>query len=319
MNKPFFDEKDIQTFFDSKQPNRVEVEKKPTLENKDNAGNTEVTMEIEFEPEIKPRMEHKPIPIQIKPKPEHEYTPLNPVKDHPPLNSAPPATFHPTPSSPPMPKPGALPKVQNSYIGQYNYERPSALGTVAKFLGIFVSIFIISFILLNTSAIWQEINYFLTTNIKKQSFASAAPTPAPIGDQSKLIIPQIQVNAPIIWNVAPEQITQNLENGVVHYQGTALPGTLGNVFITGHSSYYPWAAGNYKDVFALLNKLKTGDKIYLQYKGANFIYEVSQVKIVLPDDLTVLGSTDQKTLTLMTCVPVGTNLKRLIVTAKQIL
>lgn len=316
MNKPFFDEKDIQTFFDSKQPKEVEVEKKPALENKDNS---EVTMEIEFEPEIKPKMEHKQIPIQIKPKPEHEYAPLNPIKNHPSLNNVPPVSFHPAPLPPPMPKPGALPKIQNSYIGQYNYDRPSALGTVLKFLGIFVSIFIISFILLNGPAILKELNYFSKTKIQHQSFTSAAPTPAPIGDQSKLIIPQIQVNAPIIWNVAPEQITQNLENGVVHYQGTALPGTLGNIFITGHSSYYPWAAGNYKDVFALLGKLKTKDKIYLQYKGANFVYEVSEIKVVLPDDLSVLGSTNQKTLTLMTCVPVGTNLKRLIVTAKQIL
>jgi sortase A len=136
--------------------------------------------------------------------------------------------------------------------------------------------------------------------------------------ESRLKIPKIDVDAPIIWNVPEDKIIDTLEDGLAHYEGTALPGQVGNVFITGHSSYYVWAGGSYKEIFALLNKLENGDKIYLSYKGVLFEYEVLGQKVVLPDNISVLDQTNDHTLSLMTCTPVGTNLRRLIITAKQV-
>lgn len=293
MDKPLFDENDIAIFFTSQNGEEFK-EKKESPE----------LLEIEFRPDTQTSLAQT-----------QEYEPLHPVKYDRRL-----------PPLPPVPPPGALPKIQTSYAGHYNYERPSVFISVAKFLGIFVAIFILSFILLNGPALWKEFNYFTVTVISNKSYAAKTPTPIPtpsstatlISAESKLIIPQIQVNAPIVWNVADENITQNLEKGVVHYKGTALPGQTGNIFITGHSSYYPWASGDYKEVFALLGKLQLNDKIYLQSNGKNYVYEVVNIKTVSPDDLSVLNATPTKTLTLMTCVPVGTNLRRLIVTANQI-
>lgn len=187
-----------------------------------------------------------------------------------------------------------------------------------KFLGVFILIFVISYTIINAPALVLKMKYFWETDYRNQSWETGANLNTANVIESRLIIPKIRVNAPISWNVSEDDIIKNLENGVAHYKGTALPGELGNVFITGHSSYYLWAGGSYKDVFALLNKLSAGDKIYIQYAGATFTYEVTNQKVVAPDKLDVLEQESENTLTLMTCVPIGTSLNRLIVTAKQI-
>jgi len=133
--------------------------------------------------------------------------------------------------------------------------------------------------------------------------------------QSKLYIPKINIIAPIIWDIPQDQILEQLKNGVVQYQGTALPGQVGNIFITGHSSNYWWIKGNYNHVFALLDKLVVGDEIYLTYQGIIYKYQVSSSIVVTPEEIEVMESQGKNTLSLMTCVPVGTTLKRLIVRA----
>jgi len=115
------------------------------------------------------------------------------------------------------------------------------------------------------------------------------------------------------------KIQEALRQGVVHYPFTANPDQYGNVFITGHSSYYPWDEGRYKDIFALLHKLEIGDEYSLYYKGKKYTYRVQEIFEVKPDDVSVLEQpTDQKISTLMTCTPVGTVLKRLIVRAELV-
>jgi sortase A len=110
----------------------------------------------------------------------------------------------------------------------------------------------------------------------------------------------------------------SLHDGVVHYPNTALPGEQGNIVIFGHSSGQWWAPGHYKFVFTLLDKLTTGDRIILDYKGQRYIYKVTDTKVVLPNDLSVLNKSGNNILTLITCTPVGTSQKRLIVHAQQI-
>ena len=187
-----------------------------------------------------------------------------------------------------------------------------------KFLGVFILIFVISYTIINAPALVLKMKYFWETDYRNKPWGTETNLNTAAVNESRLIIPKIRVDAPISWNVPEADIVKELENGVAHYKGSALPGELGNVFITGHSSYYLWSPGSYKDVFALLNKLSAGDKIYIQYGGATFTYEVTDQKVVAPDKLDVLEQTPENTLTLMTCVPVGTSLNRLIATAKQI-
>lgn len=137
---------------------------------------------------------------------------------------------------------------------------------------------------------------------------------------NRLYIPKINVDAPIITGTSNEEsiIQENLTKGVVHYVGTAEPGHIGNSFITGHSSNFWWIKGNYNYIFVNLSKLEIGDQAKIYYKGNKFVYQVKEKKEVMPEDTSVLAQGDTPTLTLMTCIPPGTNWRRLIVVLDQI-
>ena len=199
------------------------------------------------------------------------------------------------------------------------FDRKSWFFNIGKIMGIFAVLFIISFTVLNFPALWLKLRYYWQVDKNHQSWTTTNQNYPPVASiNNHLVIPKIGVDSPVAWDVSDENTLDALEKGVAHYQGTALPGEIGNVFITGHSSYYLWAGGSYKQIFALLDKLEAGDRIYVNYQNQVFAYEVTGKKVVKPEDLSVLDQGDQKTLTLMTCVPVGTNLNRLIVSAKQI-
>lgn len=110
--------------------------------------------------------------------------------------------------------------------------------------------------------------------------------------------------------------SNNLDKSLVHLPGSALPGEKGNVFISGHSSlpqfYRP---GNFKAIFANLPKVKKGDQILIDAGGQRFEYIVEGLKIVNPSETWVINSPDNtgRYISLMTCVPPGLYLKRLIV------
>ncbi len=138
----------------------------------------------------------------------------------------------------------------------------------------------------------------------------------------RIRINKINVTAPVLFDqttVNEWAFLRDLRHGVVHYPGTAVPGQTGNVVIFGHSSGQWWAPGDYKFVFTLLNKLVYGDRIFIDYKGTRYIYKIYNTKIVLPNDLSVLNQTGSHMLTLMTCTPVGTSAKRLIIQAQQVI
>ncbi|MFA5270625.1 MAG: sortase [Patescibacteria group bacterium] len=205
-----------------------------------------------------------------------------------------------------------------------------------KFLGIFVIFFAISTAFIMWPNIYTTVNYWIKSGswqkegtnlglpIASEDYASIAPV---IGERNRtipqdmrLVIPKINVDAPIIMvdSTNNKDILESLSNGVAHYADTALPGRVGNMFITGHSSYYWWRGGNYNHVFALLEQVKTNDLLYVYYEGGEYVYKVNGSKVVTPKEVSVLKQTPTPTMSIMTCVPVGTNLRRLIVTADLI-
>lgn len=145
----------------------------------------------------------------------------------------------------------------------------------------------------------------------------------------RIIIPKIGQNIPIVrvstenllkrdWSALEGDIQEALRDGVVHYPGTAEPGVSGNVVITGHSSYFPWDPGRFKDVFSLLHKVAINDIVIVYHNQKAYRYKVYEKKEVQPNQVDVLLSEGDSRLTLITCTPVGTNLRRLIVLAKPI-
>jgi sortase A len=141
--------------------------------------------------------------------------------------------------------------------------------------------------------------------------------------EPKVIIPKINVEIPVVYGLtdnAESIIENNLEDGVVHYPTTELPGQKGNVAIFGHSSNNIFNKGKYKFAFVLLHTLQPDDTFYLTYKSKVYAYKVISKRIVEPTEISVLDDVPGQTATatLITCDPPGTSLHRLEVIGQQI-
>jgi len=119
-----------------------------------------------------------------------------------------------------------------------------------------------------------------------------------------LRIPKIELEVPVFNGT--DDLT--LDRGVGRISGTAQIGVPGNLGIAGHRDGF----------FRGLQSIGTGDRIELVRPGHTDDYGVSEIRIVTPDDVSVLNRTTTPTLTLVTCFPfyvVGHAPKRYIVTA----
>lgn len=196
------------------------------------------------------------------------------------------------------------------------------LEIATKFAALFIVILFASYFFINAQAVLAKLRYFFDVNIKKTTYSAAVPTPTANlfnpSAEARLVIPKIGVEAPISWNTTDSNLNETLLLGIAHSAGTALPGERGNIFLIGHSSYYSWVKSDYKNVFTLLDQLNTGDKLYIQYASTVFTYQVSDSIVVSSGETWVMDQGLGNNLSLMTCVPVGTNLNRLIVRATQV-
>jgi len=112
--------------------------------------------------------------------------------------------------------------------------------------------------------------------------------------------------------------SDDLSKSLIHYLPKTMPGEPGNVTIFGHSTlpqlYQP---NDYKSIFTFLPSLQKGDKIFVKVNDLIYQYEVFEMFVVEPTEISVLDQQfDASYLTLITCVPPGTYWKRLVVKAK---
>lgn len=114
--------------------------------------------------------------------------------------------------------------------------------------------------------------------------------------------------------------TDDLSKSIIHFGSTGLPGKYGNSVLFGHSilpQFYD--PKNYMSIFSLLPQLKENDEIFVHFDGIDYRYRVVAYRVTTPDDVTGLEQRyDDSYITLVTCVPPGTYLQRLWVTAKLI-
>lgn len=136
-----------------------------------------------------------------------------------------------------------------------------------------------------------------------------------------IVIPKIAANAKILPNIDPsndKEYLEALKKGVAHSLGTAFPGEHGHIFLFAHSTDYFWNVGTYNAIFYLLSKLEKTDEINLFYKNQRYIYKVVNKTVVDPSQVEYLTrKTNKEFLTLQTCWPPGTTLKRLLVFAAR--
>lgn len=143
---------------------------------------------------------------------------------------------------------------------------------------------------------------YFTTNYKPN-----VPRPA----EFFMTIPKLRIE-----NAKTKVDSVQFSTSLAHFPTTAIPGEVGNAFITGHSVLPQFAdPQDYKAIFTELSDLEIGDDVYVKIGEQQLHFIVQYSKIVDPHDSSPLLPISQsgRNLTLMTCVPPGTNLKRLIV------
>lgn len=142
-----------------------------------------------------------------------------------------------------------------------------------------------------------------------------------IDTTSAVVIPKIGAVAPVLYNVDPFNsgvYKKALTQGVAHAKGSSLPGENGKVFLFAHSSGMPWELTRYNTIFLRLNELTADDEIDVYRNGTKYTYKVTEKKEVWPSEVSyLLEKSTENELILQTCSPIGTDLKRLLVFAKQ--
>ncbi|MDO4804668.1 MAG: class C sortase [Lachnospiraceae bacterium] len=124
-------------------------------------------------------------------------------------------------------------------------------------------------------------------------------------------IPKIRVQLPI-YHGTDESI---LQIAIGHLVGTSLPvgGESSHCIVSGHRGL-PSAR-----LFTDIDQLVPGDTWTLNVLDQTLTYEVDQVRVVLPTDLSYLALEEgQDYCTLVTCTPYGVNTHRLLVRGHRI-
>lgn len=144
----------------------------------------------------------------------------------------------------------------------------------------------------------------------------------PANEDFGLIISKIKANEKIIKDVNPfnqNEYQKALKNGIAHSKESGLPGDGDNIFLFAHSSGNFYENNRLNTIFLLLNKLEKNDQIIVFFKGKIYEYQVFEKKIVAEDQVDYMKNfSNQETITLMTCWPLGTSYKRLLVFGKRI-
>ena len=183
---------------------------------------------------------------------------------------------------------------------------------------------IFSFLQYNRLLFGMVAAYTSPGNIEPQNIIVNASSDIAVPPDPRIIIPKINIDAPVVYGVASDKKSQlaAMEKGVAHFSipgANALPGQVGNIVLAAHSSNDAFARGEYKFVFAQNEKLAKGDVIYLNYESKRYTYKITSMEVVLPTEVSkVQLKTNKPMLTLVSCVPIGTAEKRLLVFAEQI-
>lgn len=126
-----------------------------------------------------------------------------------------------------------------------------------------------------------------------------------------ITIPSIDVELPI-YAGTNEEI---LQKGAGHLEGTSLPigGESTHTVITAHSGL-PSAR-----LFTDLQKVKMGEKFYIDNIAGTLAYEVDHIDVIDPSDFSQLLVVPEKDYaTLLTCTPIMINTHRLIVRGHRV-
>lgn len=128
-------------------------------------------------------------------------------------------------------------------------------------------------------------------------------------------IPAIDVAVPVVQSASLEDkdVIATLTKGAALYPNGVTPGSIGNVFISAHSTGEPWK-GAYRFAFIKINELKLGDTIHLDWHGARYTYRITKTETVTPTaDFRVISDRPVPTISIMACWPLWSTKSRILV------
>lgn len=131
------------------------------------------------------------------------------------------------------------------------------------------------------------------------------------GMMGYLTVPKINQELPVYHGTS----NAVLSVAAGHFQGTSLPvgGENTHSVVSAHRGL-PTAV-----LFTHLDRMEIGDIFYFTILDRTITYEVDQVRIVEPDDISLIQIEDGADhCTLLTCTPYGINTQRLLVRGHQI-
>ena len=160
-------------------------------------------------------------------------------------------------------------------------------------------------------------------------FDAGMSPPPPAGDPpTRLVIPKINLDTPVVevgWHIIEENGRRFSEWDVADnvagwHHGSAFPGNLGNVVISGHHNIKG-------EIFRHLVDLEEGDTVYLYVGEQIYLYAVTEKYILRERGMTdqvrsenarwIAKTTDERA-TLVTCWPYTNNTHRVIVVTKPL-
>ena len=139
--------------------------------------------------------------------------------------------------------------------------------------------------------------------------ALPTPIPPPVDDEADepvielgtIEIAALGVRAPLLEGIR----LPTFDRGTGHWPGTAMPGQFGNAVVGGHRT-------EGSRPFRHLDTLVAGDEVVFTTADGRFVYHVTAVDVVSPDDLGVIAQNPGFTATLFACHPPGSTDERIV-------
>jgi sortase A len=152
-------------------------------------------------------------------------------------------------------------------------ERTAKIRKSRHLVPIFSAVFVVAMFLFlqYNRLIFASVEAYVSPGNSSAQNTIQAPNSSTAAEGEKLIIPKINVDVPINYGFGNDHASQMkaMETGVSHFAisgANSVPGQAGNVVLSGHSSNDLFDNGEYKFIFAQLEKMTEGDTIYVNHE-----------------------------------------------------
>lgn len=150
--------------------------------------------------------------------------------------------------------------------------------------------------------LWQRNN---PNRIAFDTYSKEETSVVARANPTHIAIPDIDVLLPIEPAQIIDNVWEDTKKGVSYLSISPLPGEIGNSILYGH---------NWPTLLGRLPQIKPGDKILITYPDQTLEFTVQYTMTVSPNDTHILNQTDDRRITIYTCVGFLDN-KRFVVTA----